>query len=64
MGLGQAATAVALMITGAALLESVLGYCLGCRLFAKLMTVGLIPATVCVECSDITKRLATAQLSS
>ncbi len=45
-------------ITLAATLESVLGFCLGCRIFALLMRIGLIPESVCRECADISGRLA------
>ena len=40
----------------AALLESAFGICLGCRVFAVLMRVGLIPDEVCAACADITLR--------
>lgn len=54
---GFGATTVALvlvaMITVAASLESVLGFCLGCQAFAALMKIGVIPATVCESCNDI-----------
>jgi hypothetical protein len=45
-------------ITVAATLESVLGLCLGCKVFALLMRAGVIPASVCEECADISGRLA------
>lgn len=44
------------MIAIAATLESTLGFCLGCKVFALLMRVGAIPATVCEECNDIWSR--------
>jgi hypothetical protein len=37
----------------AAGLESVFAYCVGCRLFALLMRLGLIPASVCLECANV-----------
>jgi hypothetical protein len=37
----------------AATLESVVGLCLGCRAFALLMRVGVIPPEVCERCGDI-----------
>lgn len=37
----------------AAGLESIVGYCLGCKLFGLLMRAGVIPAEVCAECADI-----------
>lgn len=45
-------------VTVAATLESVLGFCLGCRIFAVLMRVGVIPEAVCADCADISRRLA------
>jgi len=41
----------------AAGLESIAGYCLGCKLFAGLMRLGVVPEDVCVECADISGRL-------
>ena len=40
-------------LLGAALLEAGLGVCLGCIIFGRLMSVGLIPETVCAECADL-----------
>jgi hypothetical protein len=37
-------------------LESILGICVGCRLFAVLMRLGLVPAEICLECADISLR--------
>jgi len=51
------------LITGlvlAATLESAFAFCLGCMVFNRLMRWGLIPAEVCEDCSDITRRFATA----
>ena len=39
--------------------EAVIGFCLGCQIFAVLMRVGLIPDEVCADCADITRRIAT-----
>ena len=44
------------MILVAATLESVFAYCLGCKAFALLMHIGVIPASVCAECGDIWSR--------
>lgn len=41
----------------AAGLESIFGYCLGCKMFALLMRAGVVPDHVCVECSDIRARV-------
>lgn len=46
------------MIAVAATLESVFAFCLGCKIFALLMRAGLIPVSVCAECSDLGTRLA------
>lgn len=55
VGAGQVLVA---LITVAATLESALGFCLGCWIFARLMRVGVIPEAVCRECADISSRLA------
>ena len=47
-------------VTLAASLEAALGFCLGCRIFALLMRWGIVPESVCVECADISSRLARA----
>ena len=39
-----------------AVLESGFGLCVGCRLFAVLMRVGVIPESVCEECNDLSLR--------
>ncbi len=44
------------MLGAAASLESFLGYCLGCRMFALLMKAGLVPEEVCEACADVTLR--------
>jgi hypothetical protein len=52
-----AARIVIAMLTVAASLEAFLGFCLGCKMFAILMRLGLIPEEVCAECNDISLRL-------
>ncbi len=37
-------------------LEAALGLCVGCKLFAVMMRLGLVPAEVCADCADITRR--------
>ena len=44
------------LILVAATLESVFAYCLGCKIFAVLMRAGIIPESVCDECTDIWSR--------
>ena len=39
-----------------AILESVFGFCAGCRIFGLLMNAGLIPADTCADCQDIWAR--------
>ena len=54
------ALAVLVLFLPAAGLESIFGYCLGCKAFALLMRAGVIPRTVCEECADISGRLRAA----
>jgi hypothetical protein len=48
------------MFIPAAGLESIFGYCVGCKAFAILMRFGVIPEDVCAECADISGRLGLA----
>ena len=41
------------LLATAAFLESALGLCLGCKAFAVLMRVGVVPEEVCERCNDI-----------
>ena len=41
------------LLAAAALLESAFGLCLGCKAFAVLMRVGVVPEDVCERCNDI-----------
>jgi Domain of unknown function (DUF4395) len=58
LGFGQTTVALVLvaMITFAAVLESVFGYCVGCALFALLMRAGVIPRQVCEACANLELR--------
>jgi hypothetical protein len=49
---GAAKVVLALLVV-AATLESVFALCLGCKAFALLMRVGVIPEEVCERCNDI-----------
>jgi hypothetical protein len=62
LGFGQttAAYIVLGLLAVAAILESVFALCLGCKVFAVLMRIGVIPAAVCAECDDIWSRTRTA----
>lgn len=44
------------LITVAAVLESALGFCLGCTIFGWLQAAGVIPASVCEACNDVRLR--------
>ena len=52
-GLTTAAYVVLGVLAFFAFLESALGLCVGCRVFAVLMRVGVIPEAVCEECNNI-----------
>ncbi len=64
LALGFGLTLLAFVVLGAiivaATLESVFAYCVGCKIFAALMRVGVIPASICQECNDIWNRRAAA----
>ena len=60
LGLTAPALVAVAAILAAASLEAFLGVCLGCRLFARLVTLGLLPAHVCAACSDLTRSDAAA----
>jgi hypothetical protein len=54
-GLGNVGAAYVLlgMLIVAAGLEAFLGFCLGCKIFALLMRIGVIPESVCERCNDL-----------
>ncbi len=58
---GSAAALTAVVVIAAVMvlfpaLEAVFGLCVGCRLFAGLMRLGLVPEEICLDCADITRR--------
>jgi hypothetical protein len=59
-GLRGLAYVVLGLLVVAAILESVFAICLGCKIFAWLMRIGIVPQSVCEECADITRRIAQA----
>jgi hypothetical protein len=61
LGDRTAADVVLVMFIPAVGLESIFGYCVGCKAFAILMRFGLIPEHVCAECADISGRLRLAR---
>ncbi len=56
----QAADGVLIAFLPAAGLESIFGYCVGCKVFGVLIRAGVVPESVCAECADISGRLRTA----
>jgi Domain of unknown function (DUF4395) len=58
-----AADVVLVLFLPAAGLESIVGYCIGCKVFGLLMHAGVVPETVCAECADISLRLRSAPSS-
>jgi len=57
-GLTTAAYVLLGLVVVAATLESVFAFCVGCKIFAVLMRVGVIPEEICEECNNIWARTA------
>jgi hypothetical protein len=57
LGLHTAALVMLALVVVAATLESVFGYCVGCKLFAVGMRLGWVPEQTCAACADITSRI-------
>jgi len=55
-----AADVTLILFLPAAGLESIFGYCVGCKIFGSLMRLGVIPERVCAECADVTLRWRSA----
>jgi hypothetical protein len=60
LGWTTVTTVLLAMLVVAATLESVFAVCVGCQIFAALMRAGVVPETVCLECADISRRVARA----
>ncbi len=60
LGWTTVSTVLLALLVVAATLESVFAVCIGCQAFAALMRAGVVPETVCLECSDISRRLSSA----
>jgi len=56
LGWTGAAYGLLSLLVVAAGLEASIGFCLGCRIFAVLMRLGIVKADACAECSDIRNR--------
>lgn len=46
---------LALLVVAAGL-EAIAGYCIGCKIFAGLMRLGVIPESTCIECANVAVR--------
>ena len=57
-----AADVVLILFLPAAGLESIVGYCVGCKIFGLLMRAGVIPQRVCEECANLNLRWRTPHL--
>jgi Domain of unknown function (DUF4395) len=60
LGYWGAAQIVLGLLALAALLESAFGLCLGCKAFAVLMRLGVVPEEVCERCNNIWAHTAAA----
>jgi uncharacterized protein DUF4395 len=54
-----AADIALILFLPAAALESIFGYCVGCKIFGLLMRAGVVPQEVCEECADLSLRFGT-----
>jgi hypothetical protein len=57
-GLAPAAYGLLGLLAVFAVLESAAGLCVGCKLFALGMRLGLVPPEVCAECENIWSRIS------
>lgn len=57
------ADVVLVLFVVAAGLESIFAVCLGCKVFAGLMRLGLVPESICADCADISLRLGRSEPS-
>jgi hypothetical protein len=55
-GASTGARLVVALIIGAAGLESLAGFCVGCAIFGFLMRRGIVPESICETCNDVTLR--------
>ena len=53
LGLWTAAQVLLGVLAACAFLESALGFCLGCKTFAVLMRLGMVPDDVCESCNNL-----------
>jgi hypothetical protein len=57
LGQHTAADVVLILFLPATALESIFGYCIGCKVFGVLMRAGLVSDAICAECADIRLRI-------
>jgi hypothetical protein len=55
-GFETAAWVLCGLVVVAATLESAFGVCIGCKVFAALMRIGVVPEDVCADCANIWAR--------
>ena len=55
-GWPAAALAIGVVMVVFPAMEALLALCVGCKVFAVLMRLGVIPEQVCLDCADITRR--------
>jgi len=62
LALGWTTVAFVLLagVAFAATLEAAFAFCIGCKIFAGLVRAGLLPESVCLACSDLSRRLPPA----
>jgi hypothetical protein len=60
LGANGVVAALLTLVAIAAALESVLAFCIGCKLFGALMRAGVVPEDICAECADIWSRRSAA----
>jgi hypothetical protein len=62
LGFWGAAQIVLGLLAAAAFLESALGLCLGCKVFAVLIRFGVVPEEVCEKCNNVWLHSAAPQV--
>jgi Domain of unknown function (DUF4395) len=53
LGWTTVAEVLTAMMVVFATLESVFGFCVGCKIFGALMATGVIPDSICTDCTNI-----------
>ena len=53
LGWTTVAEVLTAMMVVFATLESVFGFCVGCKIFGALMATGVIPDSICADCANI-----------